>query len=62
MNKRNESVAIAFSNWLSTHVPSGQMSIINSCFSEIEKHGKKVKILKQPLFETKDLHVLSKLR
>lgn len=62
MNGRHESIANLFGRWLSSHVPSGQLSEIYFCYPEIEKHGYKVKILQQALFETTDILVLSKLR
>lgn len=61
MFDRKETNASQFDRWLSAHVSPGQISDFFLCYSEIEKHGYKIRLLKQPLLETTDLVLLSKL-
>ena len=61
MSDRIETNASRFSRWLSARVSPGQISDFFLRYSEIEKHGYKIKLLKGPLLETTDLVLLSKL-
>ena len=62
MGERNDSNSNHFRNWLSKRVSSGQLSDIYFCYTEIEKHGYKTKLLARPLLETTELTSLSRLR
>ena len=51
-----------FSEWLSRQVSPHKLTEIFLCYLEIEKYGKRTKILKDDFFNTKEVSVLNKLR
>lgn len=57
--KNNEKL---FSEWLSQQLPPHKLTEVFLCYPEIEKYGKRTKILKDDLFNTKEIGVIKKLR
>ena len=57
--KNNEKL---FCEWLSQHVSPHKFTEVFLCYPEIERYGKRTKILKGDFFNTKEINVINKLR
>lgn len=62
MKNNNQKNIESYNAWLSTHNPVNQLPELYFCYTEIEKHGKKMRILKEALLDTTDLSILARLR
>ena len=51
-----------FSEWLSQQVSPHKLTEVFLCYPEIERYGKRTKILKDDFFNTKEISVINKLR
>lgn len=56
------SVETHFYEYLASKVSPAQLSALYPCYKDIEEYCKKIKVLKEPLFETTDLDVLWKVQ
>lgn len=57
-----EKIEELFAAWLTQHVPAAQLSEMYLCYSEIESYCIKIKVLRNPLFETVDLETIKKVQ
>ena len=51
-----------FMDWLAVQLPSRKAPELHSVFTEIEKYCRKIKVLRQPLFDTFDYETIAKVK